>query len=61
MRPVADASGKTFTFFILPFAESTSSLCHRHGIASLVIDDICLIPRHVSRLGSARNVPTRTQ
>jgi hypothetical protein len=48
-RLVAGASSKTFIFFVLPFAESTSSLSHRDGIAGLVIDDICLIPRRLSR------------
>jgi hypothetical protein len=33
----------------LAFAESTSSLSHRHGIAGLVIGNICLTPRRMSR------------
>jgi hypothetical protein len=42
MRPLTGGV-KTFTLFALPFAESTSSLSHRHGIVGLVIHGICLI------------------
>jgi hypothetical protein len=49
------AGSKTFTVFVLPLAESTSSLSHRRGIAGLVIDDFCIIPQRLSSRGRVGN------
>jgi hypothetical protein len=56
------AGSKTFTVFVLPLAESTSSLSHRRGIAGLVIDDFCIIPQRLSsrgRVGTRFNTNSR--
>ena len=52
--PSRGAGSKTFTVFVLPLAESTSSLSHRRGIAGLMTDDFCIIPQRLSSRGRVR-------